>query len=117
MVDSSCVITSFEPKNGTVVNGVKFPVVFTFSERVQLGDGCVAFLNDFGDVTSVCTNGTGIVLSETNATVSIPDKYYYGSAYSVYFENSPFLDMNNVSIPLLKGAYSFTINSPRFREV
>lgn len=114
MVDSSCVITSFEPKNGTVVNGVKFPVVFTFSEQVQLGDGCVAFLNDFGDVTSVCTNGTGIVLSETNATVSIPDKYYYGSAYSVYFENSPFLDMNNVSIPLLKGEYSFTINSPRF---
>ena len=73
-----------------------------------------AFLNDFGDVTSVCTNGTGIVLSETNATVSIPDKYYYGSAYSVYFEDSPFLDMNNVSIPLPKGAYSFTINSPRF---
>ena len=97
--------------NGTVVNGVKFPVVFTFSEEVSKGEGCVAFLNDFGDTTNVCTNSTDIVIGGNNATVTIPDKYYYGSAYSVYFVDTPFLGQSGEAVSLEKGVYGFVISS------
>ena len=111
LVDAACVITEFNPVNGTTVSGIKFPVVFTFSEEVSMGNGCVVFLNDFGDMTNVCTNSTGIVIGGNNATVTIPDKYYYGSTYSVYFVDSPFLSQSGEAVSLVKGMYGFVISS------
>ena len=110
-VDAACVITEFNPANGTVVKSIQFPVVFTFSEEVSKGDGCVSFLNDFGDTTNVCTNSTGIVIDGNNATVTIPDKFFYGSTYSVFFVDTPFLSQSGEAVSLAKGLYSFVISS------
>lgn len=90
---------------------VEFPVVFTFSEEVALGNGCVIFENDFGDQTKICDEASGISIVDKNATVQQKDKFYYGSSYKVYFENSPFVDNNNSTVVLEKGDYIFYINS------
>lgn len=93
------------------MKSIQFPVVFTFSEEVSKGDGCVSFLNDFGDTTNVCTNSTGIVIGGNNATVTIPDKFFYGSTYSVFFVDTPFLGQSGEAVSLVKGVYSFVISS------
>lgn len=103
-------ITEFSPANATVVSGISFPVVLTFSENIQKGDGSILFGNDFGDIEKISSNNTVFVFGEKNITVTVSD-FYYGSSYSVYFEGTPVLDMNGEPIELPKGVYMFTIDS------
>ena len=93
---------------------ISFPIIFTFSEPVFTGDGCVLLKNDFSDVLSVCTNSSNVVVDDSNATVTYSDKLIYGSSYVVYFDGTPFLDADNNSIPLLEGDYVFSIASTFF---
>ena len=93
------------------MDSVDFPVVFTFSDEVKLGTGCVVFENDFGDLTKVCDEESGISLAGVNATIQQKDKFYYGSSYKIYFEESPFVDADSNPVVLAKGDYVFFINS------
>ena len=108
---SNVTIIEYNPANATVVSGVRFPVVLTFSDSIEKGDGAVVFKNDFGDEDKVTTNSTSFVFNGTTISVSLSDKYYYGSSYSIYFEGTPVLDLDGEPILLPEGVYSFTIDS------
>ena len=41
----------------------------------------------------------------------------YGSSYSIYFEDTPVLDMSGEPVSLLEGVYMFTIASTVFGVV
>ena len=112
---ASCTeIIAFNPANNTSMNGVEFPVVFTFSEEVSMWTGCIVFENDFGDLTKICDEASGITISDKNATVQQKEKFYYGSSYKVYFEESPFVDSQNSTVILNRGDYVFHVNSTHF---
>lgn len=110
IIESDVKIVTFNPVNGTLMSSVSFPVEFTFSDSVRLGNGCVVFENDFGDLTKAC-GVDSITVADKNATVQLKDKFYYGSSYRVYFEDGPFVDANNATVALNKGEYVFSINS------
>ncbi|CBK22217.2 uncharacterized protein [Blastocystis hominis] len=107
--NSSVTITEFNPANATVVSGISFPVILTFSENIQMGEGSIIFRNDFGDIEKVASNSTGFVLGEKNVTVTPGFELIYGSSYSIYFEDTPVLDMSGEPVSLLEGVYMFTI--------
>lgn len=115
--DSSVTITEFNPANATVVSGISFPVILTFSENIQMGEGSIIFRNDFGDIEKVASNSTGFVLGEKNVTVTPGFELIYGSSYSIYFEDTPVLDMSGEPVSLLEGVYMFTIASTVFGVV
>lgn len=113
-VASNVTITEFNPANATVVSGISFPVILTFSESIQMGEGSIVFRNDFGDIEKIASNSTGFVFGEKNVTVTPDFELIYGSSYSISFENTPVLDMGGEPISLLEGVYMFTIASTCF---
>lgn len=105
---------SFSPENGSTMKEVQFPIVFSFSEDVQKGvDGKVIIRNSFNDTEEVAVDSPRFVLDHKNLTITSKDKFYYGSTYSVFFSGSPVVDMNNGTVVLDEGTYSFSINSLR----
>ena len=108
-------ITEFNPANATVVSGISFPVILTFSENIQMGNGSIAFRNDFGDIEKVSSDSSAFVFGENNITITVSD-FYYGSSYSIYFEDTPVLDMNGEPVLLPEGVYTFTIDSTFFKS-
>ena len=97
---------------------IQVPIVFSFSEDVQKGvDGRVVIRNSFNDTEEVAVDSPRFVLNGRNLTITSKDKFYYGSTYSVFFAGSPIVDMNNVTVALAEGTYSFSISSLRCFEL
>lgn len=110
-VESEVTITSFSPANATYVSSVETPVIFTFSDDVVKGTGCVVLKNAFGDIEHVCANSTNFSLQDRSLTISSAEKLYYGSSYSVYFLDGPVVDKEGSAIALPEGVYMFNVNS------